>query len=65
VLLKDFKKYAISISTIIKEHALAVAQKNERPYIKPGKKFNKENFQAMRFVLLFARISKLCKTELD
>ena len=42
VLLKDFKKYAISISTVIKEHALRVAQKNERPYIKSGKKFNKE-----------------------
>ena len=42
VLLKDFKKYAISISRVIKEHALGMAQKNDRPYIKPGKKFNKE-----------------------
>lgn len=42
MLLKDFKKYAISISTVIKEHALRVAQKN-RLYIKLWKKFNKES----------------------
>jgi stalled ribosome alternative rescue factor ArfA len=35
------------------------------PYERKAKKFNKENFQAMRFVLLFARISKVSKPELD
>ena len=42
ILIKDFKKYVMKLSTAVKEHGLLMAQKYNRPYFKPEKKYDKE-----------------------
>ncbi|MDD5596898.1 MAG: hypothetical protein PHV82_03070 [Victivallaceae bacterium] len=42
ILIKDFKKYAQSLSHRLRDHGLSMAHKLDRPYFKPSGKYNKE-----------------------